>query len=56
LSFDKSNEDKVTEFLKKIDEKKEILKTSKIHRSDIIIFFIAKRFIESDNFKIDWKN
>jgi hypothetical protein len=55
LSFDKSNKDKVHEYLKKVDEHKEIEKTETILRSDLIIFFLTKEFIESDDFKVDWK-
>jgi hypothetical protein len=55
LSFGKSNEDKVTDFLKKLDEHEEIEKTKTILRSDLIIFFLSKEFIESDDFQVDWK-
>jgi hypothetical protein len=54
LFFDKSNGKKARDFFKKINENKDIQKTSIIQRSDLIIFFFTNKYIESD-FKIDWK-
>jgi hypothetical protein len=54
LFFDKSNGKKARDFFKKINENKDIQKTSIIQRSDLIIFFFTNKYIET-NFKIDWK-
>ena len=54
LSFDKSDEQKVYEYLKQVDDNDELKKKESIQKSDIIIFFLTKNFIESDQFKEDW--
>jgi hypothetical protein len=54
LSFDKSNELKIKEYLNKIDECGEIIINESFEKSKILIFFLTKKYIESDQFKENW--
>jgi hypothetical protein len=45
LSFDKSNELKIKEYLKKIDEYGEIIINESFEKSTILIFFLTKKYI-----------
>ena len=53
LSFDESNQETTDEMMKRIDENQQIRKVDSIDKSNIVIFFLTKKFIESDKFKRD---
>ena len=45
---------KVNEYLNQIDLNEELKKKESIEKADVVIFFLTKKFIESDQFKEDW--
>ena len=49
------DEEKIKDFNQQIDENKEIENTNSIDKSDLVIFFLTNKFIESDQFKEDWR-
>jgi hypothetical protein len=53
MSFDKQNEYMISEYLK-IIETEEIKKCDLIERSNVAVFFLTNKFIESDQFRNSW--
>jgi hypothetical protein len=55
LSFDKSDQETIYGYLKKIDEKIQLFKCDSLELSNVIIFFLTKKFVETNQFKKDWR-
>jgi hypothetical protein len=55
LSFDKSDQETIYGYLKKIDKKSQLLKCDSLELSNFMIFFLTKMFVETNKFKEDWR-
>ena len=54
LSFDKSNEQQITEYLQQINENYHISNNEFFEKCDVIIYFLTNKFLNSKNFIKHW--